>query len=364
MGFLKKIFKGVKKVFSKIGKGIKKVVKKVGKFVNKLGIVGQIGLMFALPAIGGWLSNTVGGWVTALGQGGAISQGVGTVLNGALRFSQTVGNIYSTITGAVTDFIGTAGKYFGSKLPGGAKPMSLGEAWTTYTDSVMSNASKILDPWKTPVVPTVSPYDQFSATESAAEDFITGPDFTPEGYKSVNETSLLASSDQVAQVAQEAQASANMEFGAPSGDPDQYLSNIADVTITPSPITPTPPELVRPTLVQRGLEYARNYPKTLGSRAVQAVEAFPVTYLSQKMQQENLEDYYASIGDQGLAPSRGIPFYEASDRAQLAATAPLETVGWEYYTGAANQSLGGSMTDPRGSFGYSAYQETLRRATA
>ena len=92
MGFLKKIFKGVKKVFSKIGKGIKKVVKKVGKFVNKLGIVGQIGLMFALPGIGEWLSTTVGGWVTALGKGGAIAQGAGTVLNGALRFSQTVGN--------------------------------------------------------------------------------------------------------------------------------------------------------------------------------------------------------------------------------------------------------------------------------
>lgn len=340
MGFLKKIFKGVKKVFSKIGKGIKKVVKKVGKFVNKLGIVGQIGLMFALPGIGEWLSNTVGGWVTALGKGGAIAQGAGTVLNGALRFSQTVGNIYSTVTGAVTDFIGTAGKYFGSKLPGGAKPMSLGEAWTTYTDSVMSRSSKILDPWKDPVTSTYEPRllreDQMSYTASTT---------TPE--------SLMGRPEEtIPEIVME---------GTSTGTPEIPAFEAPEIDVT---AVATPPELVRPTLVQRGLEYVRNYPKTLGTRTVQAVEALPVTYLSQKMQQGNLEDYYASIGDQGSAPSRGIPFYEASDRAQLAATAPLETVGYEYYTGAANQSLGGSMTDPSGTYGYSAYQETLRRATA
>ena len=56
MGFFKKIFKGVKKVFKKIGRGIKKVVKGVGKFMNKIGIVGQIALMF-IPGIGPMLST-------------------------------------------------------------------------------------------------------------------------------------------------------------------------------------------------------------------------------------------------------------------------------------------------------------------
>ena len=53
---LGKIFKGIKKVVKKIGRGIKKVAKKVGKFVGKiiaplqkLGIVGQIGLLFLMP---------------------------------------------------------------------------------------------------------------------------------------------------------------------------------------------------------------------------------------------------------------------------------------------------------------------------
>ncbi len=59
---LDRIFKGIKKVVKKIGRGIKKVAKKVGKFVGKiiepfqkLGIVGQIGLMFLMPHAAGWL---------------------------------------------------------------------------------------------------------------------------------------------------------------------------------------------------------------------------------------------------------------------------------------------------------------------
>ena len=46
MGFLSKLWKGVKKTFKKIFKPIKKVFKTIGKFVNKLGIVGQIAMMF------------------------------------------------------------------------------------------------------------------------------------------------------------------------------------------------------------------------------------------------------------------------------------------------------------------------------
>ena len=55
MGLLKKIFKGVKKVFKKIGKAIKRTFKKIGKVFNKLGVVGTIALAiiapYALPAL-------------------------------------------------------------------------------------------------------------------------------------------------------------------------------------------------------------------------------------------------------------------------------------------------------------------------
>ena len=47
--YLKKAWKGVKKVVKKIGRGIKKVAKGFMKAIGKLGVVGQLGLMFFMP---------------------------------------------------------------------------------------------------------------------------------------------------------------------------------------------------------------------------------------------------------------------------------------------------------------------------
>jgi len=149
MGILSKVFKGIKKFFKKVGKGIKKVVKKVGKFADKFGIIGQLGLMFILPHIGAGLMRGLGALGSNLvGSPSLILKGAGAVLNTGLKFATTAGNIYSTVTGAITDFIGTAGKYLGSKLPGGAKPMSLGEAWSSYSGEVMKNVNNIANPFK------------------------------------------------------------------------------------------------------------------------------------------------------------------------------------------------------------------------
>ena len=53
MGFFSKLWKGVKKTFKKIFKPIKGLFKKVGKFMGKLGIAGQIALMFIpIPGMG------------------------------------------------------------------------------------------------------------------------------------------------------------------------------------------------------------------------------------------------------------------------------------------------------------------------
>ena len=64
MGFFSKIFKGVKRVFRKIGRGIKSVFRGIGKFVDKLGIVGQLALMFLLPG-SGFLSG-MGSWAAKM----------------------------------------------------------------------------------------------------------------------------------------------------------------------------------------------------------------------------------------------------------------------------------------------------------
>jgi hypothetical protein len=400
MGLLKKLFRGVKKVFSKIGKGIKKVVKKVGKFVNKLGIVGQIGLMFAIPAIGGWLMSSAPGWIGSLTQAGAsaLSKGVGTVLKGAYNFAKTVGNVYSTVTGAVTDFIGTAGKYIGGKLGvkvGGKKlaNMTLGEAWTTYTDSVMKNVSNIFEgtsPWKLKEIDLESlPEKLPDLVTPQSEPFVGPPDpLSEEAYNP-----RLLTEEQMSYTASTGPSPSLMDrpdtgrpslpeiepieieqgtMDAPSFEVDMPAPeinvgvdpNIPGGVSTPTQILTESKENLE-TWKDRVWGYAKNYPERVARQIGQAIDAAPVTYAMQKMNQDDMNDYYASLeAIQEQAVSSVAPIYEPTPSVGLAASTPLETVGWEYYTGASNQRLGGSMTDPSGTYGYSAYQETLRRAMA
>ena len=120
MGFLSKIWKGIKKVTKKIFKPIKKIFKSVGKFMNKIGIVGQIAMSFLLPGIGTALSGMFSGMVSSLAGGalGTIGKAAGWVLGKAGQFAKTISTGFKTVTSAVTDFIGAAGKYVGGKLGG------------------------------------------------------------------------------------------------------------------------------------------------------------------------------------------------------------------------------------------------------
>ena len=69
MGFLRKTFK-------KIGKGIKKLFKKFGKFMNKIGVLGQIAMMFILPGIGQAIGGAIKGFIgQTAAQAGANAAG-------------------------------------------------------------------------------------------------------------------------------------------------------------------------------------------------------------------------------------------------------------------------------------------------
>ena len=149
MGFFSKIWKGIKKGFKKVFKPIKKVFTSFGKFMNKIGIVGQIAMAFILPAgIGSMLSEMFSHVVGSLAGGslGGIGKAAGWVLGKAHEFGKLVGAGYKTVTGAVTDFIGTAGKYIGGKLNIGDLPnMTMGEAWGEYTGKLSDSFSKLGD---------------------------------------------------------------------------------------------------------------------------------------------------------------------------------------------------------------------------
>ncbi len=119
MGFLKKAFKGLKKVVKKIGKGIKKVVGKIGKAFGKLGIVGQLGMMFLMPYAMSGLSSFMGGIgsrfgsfaANLAGSSNAFMSGVGKAMQGIHAAGSTIGNAYSTITEAIGNGLDRAGNF-------------------------------------------------------------------------------------------------------------------------------------------------------------------------------------------------------------------------------------------------------------
>ena len=61
MGFFSKIGKGITSAFKTIGRGIQSAFKKVGKFMDRIGVLGQVAMMFILPGVGDMLAKAWSG---------------------------------------------------------------------------------------------------------------------------------------------------------------------------------------------------------------------------------------------------------------------------------------------------------------
>jgi len=112
MGLFSKVWKGIKKVGKKIAKRVKKTFKSIGKAIGKLGVVGQIGMMFLMPYAMGALSSfagsalgTVGKWsANLLSKSGVGAKALGHTLNMVHKAGTFAGKVYTTIS----DTIGNA----------------------------------------------------------------------------------------------------------------------------------------------------------------------------------------------------------------------------------------------------------------
>ena len=150
MGLFKKLGKKLRGFFKRIGKGIKKGFKKFGKFMGKIGILGQIAMMFILPGIGSLMLKGLGamtgltatagsaaaaagglgtasGFVTAAaGSSSAIAKGVAWTLRTAQRFANSpLLKPFKTVTDAVSSFVDNTTKFVGNKVGlGNIKPGS------------------------------------------------------------------------------------------------------------------------------------------------------------------------------------------------------------------------------------------------
>ena len=148
MGIFSKLWKGVKKTFKKIFKPIKKVFKKIGKFMNKIGIVGQIAMMFIpIPGLGALMSGlgSMGkqalGWLAGKG---AVGAAAANVIGSAAKFVGAVAKPFVDITKGVTGFVKDVTKFVVNKIPGVSisAPSSIfgkGGAWQTASETITNS---------------------------------------------------------------------------------------------------------------------------------------------------------------------------------------------------------------------------------
>ena len=118
MGFFSKVWKGLKKGVKKVARGIKKVVKKVGRAVGKLGIVGQIGMMFLMPYAMGALGSmfgtagTLSGWSqTLLTHSNIASRALGHTLNLINTAGTAVGTVYNNVSSTISGALDKTGNF-------------------------------------------------------------------------------------------------------------------------------------------------------------------------------------------------------------------------------------------------------------
>jgi len=122
MGILSKAWKGLKKGVKKIARGIKKVVKKVGKAFGKLGIVGQLGMMFLMPyafkglqgIFGNFAGSQSGTWANKLlSSNNVASKALGRTMDIIHKAGTGVGNIYKGVTETIGNAFESTKEFFG-----------------------------------------------------------------------------------------------------------------------------------------------------------------------------------------------------------------------------------------------------------
>jgi len=265
MGFFSKVFKGVKKVFKKIGRGIKKVAMKVGKFMDKIGIVGQIALMFIPlgPILGGLLKG-VGGIaaraLTAMGPLGAqILKGAQFVIGKAGKFVTSAKNAFGTVTEGVSKFvseftktglnkIGFDATKFGFKPGGGLDTWvksgsnSFGEAWGKVTTNITENAGKILDPFKANITAgTNTTLESISDSAFHSVDDIQKMNPQIKDWGNINGQTINLDMDNISNVIQGPSLINKSSIAQASGPQSSLLSPDTNI-LTGQPLVPSVPD--------------------------------------------------------------------------------------------------------------------------
>ena len=235
MSFLGALFKPLKKIVKKIGKKVKKVFKKIGKAIGKLGIVGQIGLMFLMPyataALGSFFgtAGTLSKWgATLLSKSGIASKALGHTLNAINTVGTTIGKVYTGVTDTISNAF----------------------------DTVMNKGREILGVPKAPVSPGTAPTDVVKPV--GQDPFIQTPTARQENlskilgdYNEANRQSLFGTPDKPIIDTIGAKAEASL-LAPEKAVADKAIENItANMAIE----APSLPNVEKPNMFKRGVDF-------------------------------------------------------------------------------------------------------------
>jgi len=159
----KSVFKRIKKVVKPIGKALKKGLGKIGKAFGKLGPLGTLAMSLMLPGLGA-LWTSFGGWATTL------SGPLGTIMKGISAAGNTIGSVYSSVTGMISDTVGKiAGNTIGKIPVGGGKNLTdVYQGFTTWVGNTMDDLRmKVGLPTKN-ITPTTAVEDAAKLGEEVA----------------------------------------------------------------------------------------------------------------------------------------------------------------------------------------------------
>ena len=340
MGFFKKVFKKVKKGFKSIGKGIKSAFKKIGKFMGKIGIVGQLALMFTpvgammgnlFAGIGNVAGQAFRGVTGALAQGGKIAQAAGKVLEAGGSFAKAGHSAFKTVTDGVTTFIR---EFSGAALNQMGLTNNLSKdftaAWNATQDSVLKNSKAIMTNFENAIngrMPTAAQQAALDAKKATAE--ITKSEYV--------ESKTKAMQDQAAKfpdsIDERFKPLDDLTAGAKPEDILDYEDYAVDGTIKQTPADQRVSPLKSDSILSKPIDYvSTKYKEFLDDRPLsEAIIEEGIDYLDKQV--DKMPDEMAKLGKQRLYQNIGLeakPEYIKNEYASYVpefSTAPAGTYG-------------------------------------
>jgi hypothetical protein len=300
MGILSKAWKGLKKAVKKVGKGIKKTFKKVTGAIGKLGIVGQIGMMFLMPyatsALGSFFgaAGKLSTWSTnLLSKAGLGRQALGHGLNLINKAGTFAGNVYNSVSQTIGNAVDRVTNF------AKGKGFTLSEGRTSiFAKKTPESLTEVIDAGKTLDVTKATP-EEFTKTLMEGKGEFPGvtdvssmldtPDLT--GF--VPEQTVKVGGDLTSFIEQ----NYNEAITPPKLNPSQVVEGLTDVSQFTKPIEP----LLGKTKDATFMDTLKDIP----GKVVEGVKDFDV----QKAVNTGLEGAVTgaikTVGGQGLSKALG-----------------------------------------------------------